>query len=827
MTIANLDREQETETAIMAVLFADLASFTRHTAQNEARTLDYMSDCFALFQRRCEGFDGTFVKTMGDGILAIFPTASKALDYAMALQPELVALRPDATDYAFRIGVHSGEVRLRSGDVFGHAVNVASRIEGFAPPGGVCVSHEVFALIRHSSPYDLESIGARVLKNVDQPMMLYAVQPPGDRVAAPKAAVLGEIETIGGLRFASDGVPARLPTAPGARATLGYLAVCPGQSESLARLGAVIAPPDADDLAQVAAAAADHLTPLLGDGIEQSGGVVRLDPRVTRVDIREIEAGLKQGRVDPVLMQDARWADRLLDGLDDVSPGFAGWVAVARSEWRERLAILLETRLGAIDADADPGVREAATAILAIEDAHETAARRLIGHHMAVGNPGAARRVFDKITTVLRDRYGITPRRETLAALDGQPETVSHRAPASRAMPLRLQIHSFDIGGDLSDRLTAFRSELMAGLACFRGWSVVEGVQEQRGEDGLADYAVTVRPASESGASRIDVSLAEVATGRLVWSDTFDIGSGKFDLARRKVVGRIAATLEVFVTTDRTSAQSDRSPHDVIDRWLEAERMISRWTPEGHDAAAAIFEDLIAQSPGFAPAYASLASILNVRHIVRPGVIRDAALSHRAHRLSEQAVELDPLDARNQLAAGWSAALDGAFDKASVHLDVATRLNPHSPRTLMSCAMGFSFLGEHGRAAEHLAHSLECAPVLLDYQWCYAASVYFLGGNEEAALEAARRSGNKIIDNPGWTAAALSRMGRRAEAAMEFTALARDISANWSGPDPATPQAVRNWFINAYPFRHDAERDLLGDALMQAMQGLNQMPGEG
>ena len=62
--------------------------------------------------------------------------------------------------------------------------------------------------------------------------------------------------------------------------------------------------------------------------------------------------------------------------------------------------------------------------------------------------------------------------------------------------------------------------------------------------------------------------------------------------------------------------------------------------------------------------------------MIRPGLPRDPENEREAHRLAEHAVELDPLDARNQLAVAWTAALTGDFDRAQIHFDLASSLNP-------------------------------------------------------------------------------------------------------------------------------------------------------
>jgi len=806
----------------MAVLFADLVAYSKHVSNDEAAVLEYMDRCFELFDHHCSQPNGELIKTTGDGILAVFPTATSAVEYGVMLQRELQRVRPDGSDYSFRMGIHVGEVQRHDGDVYGHTVNIAARLEGLAKVGGVCVSHDVFSTIGNNSDFDFEARGAHHLKNIPGSILVYDVVQGNSTTRKRPWASRFAIRTIGGLRAASNNNKIDLPKTKIARAELGYLALCPDQSESVSRLAALLRSDVKQELGRRSVIRATRgLQARFGEALVLDEEQLYLDAETTEIDIARIEADLRLGRIDPILLRDNRWPDRLLDGLETVDPQFASWLAVIRTEWRDRIATILETNLNRFETPDDPAVRDVATALLAIEKAHERAARILILHLRASGNPGAAVRVFEKLKDVLQLRYGIAPKPETKAALDEHTPAVTGMEPIGTD-PLRLQIHTFQAQTpEGSEQLSAFRNELIAGLACFRGWSIVEGQQKAEPSAAVSDYTLTAWQSDSPEQQEVVLSLAKTATGRVVWSDTYSIGAGQFDRARRQAVGRISATLEVYISTDRTSVSENSSRHTVIDTWLQGERLITRWTPESHDAAADLFAELVKSAPQFPLAYSSLASILNVGHIVRPGRPRDAESARRSHALADKAVELDPLDARNQLAVAWSAALDKAFDKASMHMDLAARLNPHSPRTLMSCAMGFSFLGEHGRAAELLAHSLDCAPMLLDYQWCYAASVYFLAGNDRAALDAAGRSGNKIIDNPGWTAAALARLGRVGEAAAAFSDLANEVAKNWAGPSQPDTRDIRDWFISAYPFRHQAERTALSEALSDAARGLN------
>jgi adenylate cyclase len=141
------------------------------------------------------------VKSLGDGFLVEFSSAAGSVRCAIAIQ-EAVARRnaqPASTEpILLRVGIHVGDVIGDGEDIVGDAVNVASRIEPLADPGGICVSGRVFDQVRNKLPFPWEKIGSRTLKNVDFPIDIYRVVLSGT-AARPRPAVS---ETPARLRLA-------------------------------------------------------------------------------------------------------------------------------------------------------------------------------------------------------------------------------------------------------------------------------------------------------------------------------------------------------------------------------------------------------------------------------------------------------------------------------------------------------------------------------------------------------------------------------------------------------------------------------------------------
>jgi class 3 adenylate cyclase len=157
-----------------AILFADIANSTAQTERMgdmafrvKARDLD------ASLRSIIAESGGTTIdaKTLGDGVLATFPAASQAIEAALACSAQ--------SELPLHIGLHAGDVIRESNNVFGGAVNIASRICALSAPGEVLVSDIVRGLARTSSGVSFEDRGEQNFKGVSDPVRVYAVRTEG------------------------------------------------------------------------------------------------------------------------------------------------------------------------------------------------------------------------------------------------------------------------------------------------------------------------------------------------------------------------------------------------------------------------------------------------------------------------------------------------------------------------------------------------------------------------------------------------------------------------------------------------------------------------
>lgn len=168
---------EKEERRLAAVMLTDMVGYTALTQQDERKALRLLEKQNELLEAVFRKHSGRVIKTIGDAFLVEFTSALEAFQCAVDAQKALSRYNLHRTDdvIRIRIGVHLGDVVERKGDVFGDAVNIASRIEPLADPGGVCVSQQVFDQVANKVDQPMEKIEPHRLKNVDADIGVYRV----------------------------------------------------------------------------------------------------------------------------------------------------------------------------------------------------------------------------------------------------------------------------------------------------------------------------------------------------------------------------------------------------------------------------------------------------------------------------------------------------------------------------------------------------------------------------------------------------------------------------------------------------------------------------
>ncbi len=169
------------ERRLAAILAADVVGYTRLMGEDEAGTLAALKAHREEFiEPKIADHKGRLVKLMGDGALVEFASVIDALACAAELQSGMAERNRQATDgppIILRIGINLGDVIVEGDDLYGDGVNVASRLEGLAEPGGICISAKVYDEVKNKLALGYEDLGERELKNVAEPIHVYLIVP--------------------------------------------------------------------------------------------------------------------------------------------------------------------------------------------------------------------------------------------------------------------------------------------------------------------------------------------------------------------------------------------------------------------------------------------------------------------------------------------------------------------------------------------------------------------------------------------------------------------------------------------------------------------------
>ena len=183
---------------LAAILYADVAGYSRLTGADEEgthRTLDAYLD---VFTASIKSHDGRVVHYAGDAVLAEFTSVVAALTSAAEVQRELEVRNrdhPDDRRLRFRIGINLGEVIVDRDDIYGDGVNIAARLEGLAEPGGICISGSVHDQVEGKVDLAFEDLGEQTVKNIAVPVRVWRWL-PGSPAASPGIGVSTEPLTL-------------------------------------------------------------------------------------------------------------------------------------------------------------------------------------------------------------------------------------------------------------------------------------------------------------------------------------------------------------------------------------------------------------------------------------------------------------------------------------------------------------------------------------------------------------------------------------------------------------------------------------------------------
>ena len=160
---------------LAAIMFTDIVGYTALMGKDSQKALELVKINKEIQKPLVEKHNGKWLKEMGDGAMAQFSTALDAVNCAIEIQKTARG----ELDAKLRIGIHLGDVQVEENDVHGDGVNVASRLESIADPGGIYISEAIEKAIQGQTDVQAKYLGEVKLKNVAYGVRTYALQGVG------------------------------------------------------------------------------------------------------------------------------------------------------------------------------------------------------------------------------------------------------------------------------------------------------------------------------------------------------------------------------------------------------------------------------------------------------------------------------------------------------------------------------------------------------------------------------------------------------------------------------------------------------------------------
>jgi TolB-like protein/class 3 adenylate cyclase/Flp pilus assembly protein TadD len=177
---------------LAAIMFTDIVDYTAMAQANESLALQFVQEQQKIIRAILPRYEGQEIKTTGDGFLVSFSSSVEAARCAIAIQKAIQERNKKAASekqFLVRIGIHVGDIVYRGGDVIGDGVNIASRIQSVANPGGIFLSVDVARQIENKVEASLIKLGQAELKNIKAPLEIYRIALPWEKESAAQRTI--------------------------------------------------------------------------------------------------------------------------------------------------------------------------------------------------------------------------------------------------------------------------------------------------------------------------------------------------------------------------------------------------------------------------------------------------------------------------------------------------------------------------------------------------------------------------------------------------------------------------------------------------------------
>ncbi|MFP4579095.1 MAG: adenylate/guanylate cyclase domain-containing protein [Candidatus Sumerlaeia bacterium] len=185
---------------LATIMFTDVVGYSKMANDDEEKALRLLSQDLSIIRATCERYEGNVLKNTGDGLMVVFTSAVQAVECALEIQRQFAERRQKTSNderLEHRIGLHLGDVYLQENEVLGDGVNIASRLQGEADEGGICISQALYEVVRTRLELKTVYLGARELKNIPEAVQVHQISVGAGKRRLPSK----NIKKISGLGF--------------------------------------------------------------------------------------------------------------------------------------------------------------------------------------------------------------------------------------------------------------------------------------------------------------------------------------------------------------------------------------------------------------------------------------------------------------------------------------------------------------------------------------------------------------------------------------------------------------------------------------------------
>lgn len=193
---------------LATIVSIDAVGFSRLMGLDDEAAVTAFEERRSLIAESCEAYGGRTFGAAGDSIMAEFGNPIEALRAALDFQGKIAALNRTVTEnmrMPFRVGLNTGDVIVRDQSLYGDDVNIAARIQEFAPQDGVAISETTWHHVKDKTATQFTDLGEFTLKNIALPVRVLVSIEEGGGTTLGRPATLAQ--AIGKQNAPSSGLP--------------------------------------------------------------------------------------------------------------------------------------------------------------------------------------------------------------------------------------------------------------------------------------------------------------------------------------------------------------------------------------------------------------------------------------------------------------------------------------------------------------------------------------------------------------------------------------------------------------------------------------------